>query len=68
MSRMGEWADEQDDRDLEYAAWHQHETELLRQAPAFLRWLDQLDADSRKEMNNGTHGESERRIDLHPCF
>ena len=38
----------------------------LAQDPDYLAWLDKLN--QRKETNNGTHGESERRIDVHPGF
>lgn len=60
MSRMGEWAAEQAeqyDRDIEAAELDHYQQELARD-PAFLAWLDKLNAERRKELNNGTHGES----------
>lgn len=49
MSRMAEHAMEQDDRDLEGAAWHQHEQETLQRDPAFAAWLDRLNAVTQQE-------------------
>ena len=47
--RMAEYAFEQDDRDLEDAAYHQYEQELLQRDPAFAAWLDQLNAETQQE-------------------
>lgn len=51
MSRMAEHALEQDSRDLEEAALRQHEQEMLRRDPAFLAWLNKLNAETQKELN-----------------
>ena len=65
MSRMGEHAlDIPDDND---AAWWDYCQRELSRDPAFLAWLDVLNA-NRTETIDGTHGESERRIDVHPGF
>ena len=58
-TRMDEvWQAEQ----LQERSWQN----TLAQDPDYLAWLDKLN--QRTETNNGTHGESERRIDVHPGF
>jgi hypothetical protein len=54
MSRMGEFAMEQESRDLEDAALYQYEQELLQRDPAFAAWLDKLNAGKpEQEQDNG---------------